>query len=36
MQLVSDLRPIDILTGEIEVEVTGVVGVSPALWYVIF
>ena len=33
MQLVSDLRPIDILTGEIEVEVTGVVGVSPALWY---
>jgi hypothetical protein len=25
----SDLRPIDILTGEIEVEVTGVVGVSP-------
>jgi hypothetical protein len=32
-KLVSDLRPIDILTGEIEVEVTGVVGVSPALWY---
>ena len=29
----SDLRPIDILTGEIAVEVTGVVGVSPALWY---
>ena len=27
------MRPIDILTGEIEVEVTGVVGVSPALWY---
>ena len=25
--------PIDILTGEIAVEVTGVVGVSPALWY---
>jgi hypothetical protein len=23
----------NILTGEIEVEVTGVVGVSPALWY---
>ena len=32
-KLVSDLRPIDILTGEIAVEVTGVVGVSPALWY---
>jgi hypothetical protein len=31
--LVSDLRPIDMLTGEIAVEVTGVVGVSPALWY---
>jgi hypothetical protein len=31
--LVSDLRPIDILTGEIAIEVTGVVGVSPALWY---
>ena len=30
-KLVSDLRPIDILTGEIAVEVTGVVGVSPAL-----
>jgi hypothetical protein len=28
-----DLRPIDILTGEIAIEVTGVVGVSPALWY---
>ena len=27
------MRPIDILTGEIAVEVTGVVGVSPALWY---
>jgi hypothetical protein len=27
------LRPIDILTGEIAIEVTGVVGVSPALWY---
>jgi hypothetical protein len=26
------LRPIDILTGEIAVEVTGVVGASPALW----
>ena len=25
--------PIDILTGEIAVEVTGVVGASPALWY---
>jgi hypothetical protein len=37
-KLVSDLRAIDILTGEIAVEVTGggggVVGVSPALWYV--
>jgi hypothetical protein len=32
-KLVSDLRPIDILTGEIAIEVTGVVGVSPALWY---
>jgi hypothetical protein len=32
-KLVSDLCPIDILTGEIAVEVTGVVGVSPALWY---
>ena len=31
--LVSDLRPINILTREIMVEVTGVVGVSPALWY---
>jgi hypothetical protein len=28
-----DLRPIDILTGEIAIEVTGIVGVSPALWY---
>jgi hypothetical protein len=27
------LRHIDILTGEIAIEVTGVVGVSPALWY---
>jgi hypothetical protein len=27
------LRPIDILTGETAVEVTGVVEVSPALWY---
>ena len=32
-KLVSDLRPIDILTGEIAIEVTGVVEVSPALWY---
>ena len=32
-KLVIDLRPIDILTGEIAIEVTGVVGVSPALWY---
>ena len=32
-KLVSDLCPIDILTGEIAVQVTGVVGVSPALWY---
>ena len=32
-KLVNDLCPIDILTGEIVVEVTGVVGVSPALWY---
>jgi hypothetical protein len=32
-KLVSDLRPIDILTGVIAIEVTGVVGVSPALWY---
>jgi hypothetical protein len=32
-KLVSDLHPIDILTGKIEIEVTGVVGVSPALWY---
>jgi hypothetical protein len=32
-KLVSDLCPIDILTGEIAVEVTGVVGASPALWY---
>ena len=29
----GDLCPIDILVGEIAVEVTGVVGVSPALWY---
>ena len=29
-KLVGDLRPIDILTGEIAVEVTGVAGVSPA------
>jgi len=29
--LVSDLCPIDILTGEIAVEVTGIVGASPAL-----
>ena len=28
-KLVSELRPIDILTGEIAIEVTGVVGVSP-------
>ena len=27
------MRPIDILTEEIAIEVTGVVGVSPALWY---
>jgi hypothetical protein len=26
-------RPIDILTREIAIEVTGVVGASPALWY---
>ena len=32
-KLVSDLCPIDILTGEIAVKVTGVVGVSPALCY---
>jgi hypothetical protein len=32
-KLLSDLRPIDILTGEIAVEVTRVVEVSPALWY---
>jgi hypothetical protein len=32
-KLVSDVRPIDILTGEIAVEVTGIVGVSPFLWY---
>ena len=32
-KLVSDLRPINILTGEITVEVTGVVGVNLALWY---
>ena len=32
-KLVSDLRPIDILTEEIAVEMTEVVGVSPALWY---
>ena len=30
---VGDLCPIEILTGEIAVEVTGVVGVSPVLWY---
>ena len=30
---VSDLHPINIFTGEITVEVTEVVGVSPALWY---
>jgi hypothetical protein len=29
---VGDLRPIDILTGERAVEVTGVVAKSPALW----
>jgi hypothetical protein len=28
-----DLRSIDMLTGEIAVEVIWVVGVSPALWY---
>jgi hypothetical protein len=32
-QQVFVLRPIDILTREIAVEVTGVVGVSPALWF---
>ena len=32
-KLVNDLRPIDILIGEIVVEVTGVVGVRPPLWY---
>ena len=32
-KLVSDLCPIAILTEEIAVEVTEVVGVSPALWY---
>ena len=32
-KLVSDLRPIEMLTEEIAVEVTRVVGVSPALWY---
>ena len=32
-QIRSDLRPIDILTEEIAIEVTGVVGVGPALWY---
>jgi hypothetical protein len=32
-KVVSDLRPIDILTGELAIEVTGLVGVSPALWY---
>jgi hypothetical protein len=32
-KLVSDLCPIDILTGEIAVEVIGVVGVNPALCY---
>jgi hypothetical protein len=31
-KLVSDLRPIDILTGEITIEVTGVVGASPAFY----
>jgi hypothetical protein len=31
--MLSDLRPIAILTEEIAIEVTGVVGVSPALWY---
>ena len=30
---VGDLRPIDILTGETAVEVTGLVGANPALWY---
>jgi hypothetical protein len=30
---IYNLRPFDILTGEIPVEVTGVVGVSAALWY---
>ena len=30
---VGDLHSIDILMGEIAVEVTGVVGVSPALWF---
>ena len=29
----TNLRPIDILTEEIAIEVTGIVGVSPALWY---
>jgi hypothetical protein len=29
----KDFRPIDILIEEIAIEVTGVVGVSPALWY---
>jgi hypothetical protein len=32
-KLVSDLCPIAILTEEIAVEMTEVVGVSPALWY---
>jgi hypothetical protein len=32
-KLVSNLCPITILTEEIAVEVTEVVGVSPALWY---
>jgi hypothetical protein len=34
-KLVSNLRPIDMLTGEIAVEMTGVVGVSPALCHVV-
>ena len=32
-KLVSDLRPINYFKGEITIEVTGVVRVSPALWY---
>jgi hypothetical protein len=31
--MTSDLHPIDILAGEIAIEVRAVVGVSPALWY---